>query len=1383
MGLFGTIIKRRPVAGGGLTAQAVGGDGPITGAGTGSGTGGLLGGGGGTVAPEFARSIANTLGNTAGIIPGSSLMVIQQAGRFPGGDGLDTFTKVIKALDRNKSGDVTNVAETSIQNGQFVPVMDSGVHKFRPEIILSAEFNTIWEPGEISTIDGQLMKKNSATGDFISFQFQTKQLRQETLGALIKNIQKALSNPEIFKDVKKDYDDELTKVGNDLGYLENIVSNIAIIKNAFNIKNIPVENYESKSGDIITRTRTLRQIFEEKMQYNSDQFNVFSSTKVLLQMLFDLEHMLSAYSVGLLNQKDADRANDYDPTVLDRTYTTNNGFSFSINTFSSLSANETTKNAADSSFFTAFMSSLPPGSNDRIKLLTYLLAKEYSVSRGLGDPSNAVRLQAIKYNTRSGGSPFKNIIGAPGNTIFEGSIGIPDSLASLMKINPDSAGVKILTFENKFVDSNDQQFTYIPGTSFFTDSILTVDGSDWKSNALTTYINRYNTIVRDTRTLINDVFGFDESATATTTGITNSESSVIDPIEMNKRLLQAVRVSYGALVPAESSILEDLNSASSAKAQSVIALEYQISLLNAAITAPDTTDAQRTSYSAQLAGVRTRLDSLNLPTIDDSLKISLDKSTLMAIFKFVSSGHDELKLLLFQFCLLSGMMRNSTSNNLEDIFSLMAETEIDTTAKLSPYWIFASGGIANGIPTDNGANLIDTLKVLSETFERLLLDALNLLPSAGTQYKEEGSLFYYIKQTSIQDLLYKCALGEGPAAEQNLIYQFVNLTNQFFNSGRINGRNMHLVPDGSNVTKYNYLSTSVQSLFVFEILCQYAMTYSPTSFTSHGSTEGVGVLRDDPADTTPSITIPTLGLSINFVQMNNIDQAIQLLTTSVSEEEKDATRRRNNKAFLDLESNKNKIASEYETIKEMMTNLKIIGDHLQSSLTQVQGFFNQKALQDFLKNSPVTNLNLLKNYSQLRLASYIYNDIKERTQTPSSFMKNFGGAENAESSAPQSDLIVSETTTESEYNALVSFLSDARNLSLQCIPSDSYPADMIKRNNKILAVGIPAGFSNELADRVNKAQITAQTFQDKPDVIVVNVFIRNLKFNDLVFKPLKYVFDLSLFATRKDFVDCNAYSGESIDNILERISLTDLENPFGPQKINTAKILADSKYDFLSTQQKNDLVKNHVSSYLLNMYIQYITGVKTTEEIFLEPSAPPKQLTSKSKVILDTYIKQTFGTVPNRSSSIRDIITANNLPEGLKDAYRLLTYGSIVFCENETRSRVLTPKLFDRIFYVPVNVDNAEIDMDLTRSTASGQATLSKNIMQPFIRTSTNGVSGADTKYYLDAFSIDDFIINDMFVAVETANDTVAQDTTAQNTPATSYIVTGTAMAVGTVNT
>jgi hypothetical protein len=1350
-----------PPGGGGAGGGAGGSPAPT---GPMPGAGGLLSGGGRgipSVDSRYDSSVAAALGNTASPVKSSTVLQFNQTQWKT----TETFHVI--------NNDLISVSETSIQNGQFRPILDSGVSSFRPEIILNAEFNTIWEPGELTYKDGVNLRKNSPTGDFLNFQFQTKQLRQETLTALIKNIQDTLASPKIFDGVKKEYNDQLNAVGQELSYFENILSNVSIIKSAFNIKDIPSENYDTVADDVLTKTHTLRQLFFEKLNFTTEQFDVFSDTKILLQMIFDLNRLLAAYSVNLIDLQDNDRTNDFSPVKIDRTYNTTNSFEFNINNFST--TGEISINASEESFFTRFLNSLPPNPNDRIKLLTYLLAKEYSMSRGLGDSANQTLLQHAGYSRTRRENPFKNILGVVGDTIFESPLGVANSLASLMYINSGNSNVKVLTFESKFVDSDDQKYTYVPGTSFFVDSILTVDGTAWNADPLTSFVDRYNTTLRSVRTLIESVAGIYTTSRPGTGGVTNTMSSDIDPIKMNEILLLTMKSALPILASSTVSTLKTIGSGDqSATTFKKLLLEQEIETLKT-ITANRTSIIGYTSdarLDQQISAFQRQIDALNIPSLDDASKMPLDNAILMAIFNLANNSTD-LKRQLFEFCLLAGMIRNNAGGGSGSIFSLIAEYELPDTSVFS----FNEHATASSRSTSDGTNLFIELKRSGDAIQTRIQATLGaMLDGWSRQPLVEGIVRHYIQLDSFSDLLVNCALGEGSTGDSNLIYQFVTLSNQFFNSGKISDQNVHINLDANlSTTKYNNLSCSTQLLFIFEILCQYTQNYGAIQFVSisdasadidewlwranrsdYGSDAGFIQAQSMLDATNKRVQIKPVGISINYSAINKTSQAIDLLINSSSEDDKKIARAQNNVAFLALEANKNRIASEYNTIRDILSNFKVIGDNLQSSVTIVQNFFNQKSLQDFLKYSPITDLNLLQNYSQLRLSSYIYNNIKERTAAPTSFVSNFRGNKRSNPS-DQNDLIISETTTPSEYNALVSALSDTNNISLECLPSTEITPDVIKRNNKILTIGIPAGFSRQLADRVNQSQITAQSFiKDKQsDVIVLNVHLRNLRFSDIVFKPFKYVFDLSLFATKKDFVDCNIMPGENINDIINRINLTDLDSPFNPQKITREKILTDQKYDFLNTAQKNDIVKNHVTSYLLEIYLQYITGVKTCEEIFLSPAGGQRQLSNKARTIVDAYSKQTYGIVPN-TDNIGDILISNELPEGLKDTYRMLTYGSLVFNNDEVRNKVLTPKSFDRIFNVPVNVNNAEIDYAMTLSTPQGRITWSKEYTKSYIRKI--GEPGHE-RYYINANEIDDFIINDMFIAIETANDTVEQDT------------------------
>ena len=594
-------------------------------------------------------------------------------------------------------------------------------------------------------------------------------------------------------------------------------------------------------------------------------------------MIFDLNRLLSAYSVNLIDLQDNDRANDFSPVKIDRTYNTTNSFEFNINNFST--TGEISINASEESFFTKFLNSLPPNPNDRIKLLTYLLAKEYSMSRGLGDSTNQTLLQHAGYSRTRRENPFKNILGVVGDTIFESPIGVANSLASLMFIDSGLSNVKVLTFESKFVDSDDQQYTHVPGTSFFVDSILTVDGKAWNANPLTSYVDRYNTTLRSVRTLIESVAGIYTVSKPRAGGATDTVSSDIDPIKMNEMLLLAMKSALPILASSTISTLKTIGSGDqSATTFKKMLLEREIETLNNVIAAYNSIGrVHEASIDLQIAGYQAQINALNIPSLDDTTKMPLDNATIIAIFD-IANGHSVLKRQLFNFCLLAGMVRNSAGTSSGNIFSLLTQYEI--------------------IYTGDGANLLRELKTSADAIQLTLERALDsMFGTLGRQPLFEGTVRYYVQKGSFSELLINCALGDGPTGDSNLIYQFVTLANQFFNSGKISDQNVHINLDANlSTTRYNNLSCSTQLLFIFEILCQYVQSYGGVKFTSMdnksdsiavwfverrtGGPTAELVASTDPANA--HVEINPIGISINHAALNKTAQAIDLLINSSS---------------------------------------------------------------------------------------------------------------------------------------------------------------------------------------------------------------------------------------------------------------------------------------------------------------------------------------------------------------------------------------------------------------------------------------------------------------------------------------------------------------------
>lgn len=166
-------------------------------------------------------------------------------------------------------------------------------------------------------------------------------------------------------------------------------------------------------------------------------------------------------------------------------------------------------------------------------------------------------------------------------------------------------------------------------------------------------------------------------------------------------------------------------------------------------------------------------------------------------------------------------------------------------------------------------------------------------------------------------------------------------------------------------------------------------------------------------------------------------------------------------------------------------------------------------------------------------------------------------------------------------------------------------------NKKIMTVGLPLGFSENLKQRINASKLKKTSFVDKQkDIVNVVVYKVDLQNSDIVYKPLKFLFEVSRFPVRNDasFVDIPA--GASLSSVIASIPTRDFGNDItgnNPTYWSTASAeqpgerlasFSEESYSFLSTAEKNELAQNHVTSYLCEVYVRLLTGISVADYSF-----------------------------------------------------------------------------------------------------------------------------------------------------------------------------------------
>jgi len=201
-------------------------------------------------------------------------------------------------------------------------------------------------------------------------------------------------------------------------------------------------------------------------------------------------------------------------------------------------------------------------------------------------------------------------------------------------------------------------------------------------------------------------------------------------------------------------------------------------------------------------------------------------------------------------------------------------------------------------------------------------------------------------------------------------------------------------------------------------------------------------------------------------------------------------------------------------------------------------------------------------------------------------------------------------------------------------------------NKKILTVGIPLGFSHKLQQLASKQNAPANKQSDIVQVVVYKIDIQN---SDLSYKPQRFLFELSRFPTRNDDFYLPIPENPSLDEILHAIPTRDFGSSIEPTHspeyfpiklggvpIGTKIAMSTSDYSFLSKEEKSEIVRNHVTSYLLEVYTKLLTGISLGDYDFDMIDHPREMSDEFVKLIAEHHVSDMVEKMNVKTSSIKD---------------------------------------------------------------------------------------------------------------------------------------------------
>ncbi len=301
-------------------------------------------------------------------------------------------------------------------------------------------------------------------------------------------------------------------------------------------------------------------------------------------------------------------------------------------------------------------------------------------------------------------------------------------------------------------------------------------------------------------------------------------------------------------------------------------------------------------------------------------------------------------------------------------------------------------------------------------------------------------------------------------------------------------------------------------------------------------------------------------------------------------------------------------------------------------------------------------------------------------------------------------------------------------------------------NIRVITFGLPHGFTAKLKNKFKLTNFAEQvrSKQKQNDVVIADVYKVDVRYPDLVFKPLSRVFELSRFPVRDEQQFTSVAVGATLDTALDAVptrDYSDLESP--KSTVGSNGLQGNVDYDFMSDVDRRNMIRNHVTSYVLELYYRILTGIPLSErELYVEdpddtdrpvsfvvravlnnladktyltppPSSPPPQVVPTSTTVTVKSIGRVkVPTTPVNGKLYMEVDNTlkynNNVTSHVAVVAPLKTKKTMYTDLPVAGKYMMSPKLFERVFFVDVDPDDFEIDRDETFKSAAGRSSFTQ---------------------------------------------------------------------------
>lgn len=1140
------------------------------------------------------------------------------------------------SLSSNVGSEITAISEgkfTSISEPNTVPdiLLESGLDPRQAEILSYVQFLPALQ-GDDLTDAGQLL-------DLQKF---LRSLTVEDVGQAFRLIEQ---DPKANATVGEMFDEiERLKAAID-ARLKNyslVLRNLNDVKQVLDLKDnadLQAEvgrirasrgSLTSRGGQTVTLTTpplgthsSLEDILVCHLGFSRDAYKTFSNTKIFAQILTDLKITLTEHSPHLLSTFSQARQEDRDPLRLHTIPERNSDFSFKPTDLAAeildQAASSQTFSSSRFTDFNSFLDSLPVDEVSRVKLLTAVLSRELRMSAGIARMTGTA-LDTVYKVTQPG--LIDRVVGQ----LASSAIGVPASAQSMAYVVrfEEPGGQVVLPFERRLVVNPGFSSDYKSGTSYLVDTILTAPVIP-ESGPLDQFSHDLKVCIDQGASAVGFLLNFDDT----------------DEVLHANTVIETIYRIFSDRIMDLGGDQQDTTSDYFNKSCSL-----SFALLTQAQMDPQLKHLLF-RYVREL-----RSGNLNTFTVQGALD---DRSGDGGIATGDDTPNDN-KGAGFDFTSLEetldgklgglGSQEPSTQSIFADkgINGMGADPRIKTSATSTSSnttreandQLASSLGLVS-LPREIETRLTYLLR--REGQGRLTSAKVNSSTSQSTTSDKTltGSTVKFV-EGEIESVL-----NEGLTDSKTIFSGLVNLVDLLTSqgeslsavgpSGIASAKTMKTT---SGLTKMTRYSDDTLLLMVFEIVCSLVSEFVSANFNQFiytGSAFTLSINSNQNYSVVARMK-ELVGETSPYVVLNSYSTVCALLNSIHSS-----------------------LLQEDSLARDLVDVSHAIKDICARTMDSVSTFFKFDSTQSATANAMKTLFGdssavpLLRHLSdtQMALSWRTYQEILSSTR----------GAVISQADA----------FTATRLNALDAMLRD---------PKFEHEKG---QNLQIIAVGLPVGTLESLQNPPFSVGYDETLESPTADLITISVYRRDPQYPDLIFRPMKFTFDVSRFVDRN--VDLSNLS--RFEDVLNSVKLVDIVGEIGPGISEAQEAMRSSvEYAGLTSLQKQALFRNHVEDDLLKLYVRLMTGVDMTEHKFVSDLGVAPASTGKDLDLL----KNLQDRLPSSSTQSKVLLKTS------------------LFTADIAALKVEKPKLFERIFLLALDPDDFLIDVSASQETDYGSKSL-----------------------------------------------------------------------------